>query len=64
MNLRQLRCAILENADGAVLMADVNKFCRGEAVAASGTFAAGFIQKQQLVSVQVDGDRVVIFYTE
>lgn len=64
MKLKSLRVAMLENADGAVLMDDFNKLCRGQAVASSGTFAAGFVTEKNLVSVLMDGDRIAVFYTE
>lgn len=64
MNVRMLRCAVLENASGVTLMTDFNKLCQGEVVSASGSFAAGFITTQQVVSVQMDGDRIIVFYTE
>lgn len=64
MNVRLLRCAVLENADKDVLTADFNKLCKGEAVTTSGTYAAGFFDKQNLVGVEVAGNRIVLFYTE
>ncbi len=64
MKLRLLKVAILENATAATLQADFNLLMSGQAVSASGTFAAGFITEQELVEVQMDGDRIMILYTE
>ena len=64
MKVRDMKVAVFENADHAVLQADVNNWTVGKAVSASATFAAGFITEQELVAVLVDGDRIVVVYSE
>ncbi len=64
MKVRELKVAVFENADKAVLQTDVNDWTQGKAVSASATFAAGFVTEQELVSVIADGDRIIVVYLE
>lgn len=53
MMLKNARVAVFENATGAGLADDLNKFFRGEAV---GTYPAGFIAEKEFLDIQYQFD--------